>query len=100
MVHAVRRGGQAQDPAGERAQALQAGLMADELLYRIEIDRDTCMGSGVCTVYASNTFDLDEDTKFTVIDPAGDPLEQIEAAASGCPTGAIKVVRLPPPEWV
>jgi ferredoxin len=29
-----------------------------------------------------------------VIDPAGDPLEQIEAAAAGCPTGAIKVVHL------
>ena len=63
------------------------------MTYRIEIDRDTCMGSGVCTVYASATFDIDDETKSTVIDPAGDPLEQIEAAAAGCPTGAIKIVR-------
>ncbi|HLG66952.1 MAG TPA: ferredoxin [Acidimicrobiales bacterium] len=65
------------------------------LPYRIEIDRGVCMGSGVCTVYAPGTFGIDDDTKSTVVDPAGDPLEQIEAAAAGCPTGAISVVRLP-----
>jgi len=53
------------------------------------------MGSGVCAVYASATFDIDEATKSTVIDEAGDPLELIEAAAAGCPTGAIKVVHSP-----
>jgi ferredoxin len=68
----------------------------DGVTYRIEIDRNTCMGSGVCTVYASSTFDIDDDTKSIVIDPAGDPLEQIEAAAAGCPTGAIKVIRTSP----
>jgi len=67
----------------------------DRLTYRIDIDRNTCMGSGVCTVYASATFDIDDETKSIVIDPAGDPLEQIEAAAAGCPTGAITVVRTP-----
>jgi ferredoxin len=67
--------------------------MSGQLPYRIEIDRETCMGSGVCSVYAPETFDLDDDTKSTVIDPAGNPLDQIEAAAAGCPTGAIKVVR-------
>jgi ferredoxin len=67
--------------------------MGEALPYRIEIDRDTCMGSGVCAVYASRTFDLDDDTKSTVVDPAGNPLEQIEAAAAGCPTGAIRIVR-------
>ena len=72
--------------------------MSDQLPYRIEIDRDTCMGSGVCSVYAPETFDLDDDTKSTVIDPAGNPLEQIEAAAAGCPTGAIKVIRTAAPE--
>ena len=59
--------------------------------YSIEIDRDVCMGSGVCVVYAARTFDIDDDTKSTVVDPAGDPLEQIRAAAAGCPTGAITV---------
>jgi len=59
--------------------------------YAIEIDRDVCMGSGVCEVYASKTFEVDDETRSTVVDPAGDPLEQIRAAAAGCPTGAITV---------
>jgi ferredoxin len=67
--------------------------MAGPLPYRIEIDRDTCMGSGVCNVYAPETFGIDDETKSTVIDPAGNPLDQIEAAAAGCPTRAITVVR-------
>jgi ferredoxin len=67
--------------------------MAAELPYRIEIDREACMGSGVCTIYASGTFDIDDETKSTVVDPAGNTLEQIESAAAGCPTRAIKVVR-------
>jgi ferredoxin len=50
------------------------------------------MGSGVCAVYASATFDVDDETKSIVIDLAGDPLDVIEAAAAGCPTGAIKVI--------
>lgn len=62
-----------------------------ELPYRIEIDRSKCMGSGVCTVYAPETFEIDDETKSTVVDPAGNPLEQIEAAAAGCPTGSISV---------
>jgi ferredoxin len=65
-----------------------------ELSYTIEIDRDVCMGSGVCVVYAARTFSIDDETKSTVIDPAGDLFEQIEAAASGCPTGAIKITKV------
>jgi ferredoxin len=72
--------------------------MSGQLPYRIEIDRDTCMGSGVCSVFAPETFDLDDDTKSTVVDAAGNPLDQIEAAAAGCPTGAIKVVRTSAPD--
>jgi ferredoxin len=63
-----------------------------EARYSIHIDRDVCMGSGVCTVYAPRTFELDDDTKSTVADPAGDPLDQIRVAAAGCPTGAITVI--------
>lgn len=61
--------------------------------FRIEIDRETCAGSGVCTVYAPKTFDLDDDTRATVIEPIGDSLEQVEAAAAGCPTEAITIHR-------
>jgi ferredoxin len=64
------------------------------LPYSIEIDRTLCMGSGVCVVYAANTFEIDDETISTLVDAAGDPLPQIEAAAAGCPMRAITVTRL------
>jgi ferredoxin len=66
--------------------------MDNELPYRIEIDRSVCMGSGVCVVYAAETFDIDDETKSVVQDAAGNPQAQIEAAVAGCPTGAITFV--------
>lgn len=59
--------------------------------YAIQIDREVCMGSGVCVVYAARTFEIDDETKSTVIDPEGNSLEEIQAAAQGCPTRAITV---------
>jgi ferredoxin len=65
--------------------------MNDHTSYSIHIDREVCMGSGVCVVYAPRTFEIDDETKSTVANEAGDPLEQIRTAAAGCPTGAITV---------
>lgn len=59
---------------------------------RIIIDTDVCMGSGQCSMYAENTFELGEDDLARVVDPDGDPADVIDEAAAGCPTGAIKVV--------
>jgi ferredoxin len=47
------------------------------------------MGSGVCIAYAPATFAHDAETKAVVLDPAEDPEPDIQAAAEGCPTGAI-----------
>jgi ferredoxin len=49
------------------------------------------MGSGNCSFYAPATFDLGDDGKAIVIDPAGDPEDKINTAAKGCPTQAIFV---------
>jgi len=58
---------------------------------RIEIDPEQCMGSGNCSFWAPNTFDLGDDGIAHVVDPAGDPVEKVVLAASGCPTQAIAV---------
>lgn len=50
------------------------------------------MGSGQCCFYAPNTFDQDDETIATVIDPQGDPAETIQAAVDGCPTRALSIV--------
>ena len=58
---------------------------------RISVDRETCMGSGVCCVYAPRTFELDDAGISTVRDPSGDGPDEVRAAAEGCPTRSIVV---------
>jgi ferredoxin len=55
----------------------------------VSVDREMCMGTGVCIAFAPRTFAHDSETKAIVLDPAGDTKADIEAAAEGCPTGAI-----------
>lgn len=66
--------------------------MATTAHREIRVDRTLCMGSGQCCWYAPNTFDQDDETVAIVVDPQGDPEEQIRAAVSGCPTGALSIV--------
>lgn len=58
----------------------------------ITVDRELCSGSGICIVFAPATFGHDAETKAVVIDPHGDSIEDLVAAAEGCPTGAIVLV--------
>ena len=59
---------------------------------RIVVDRELCMGSGMCIVYAANTFAHDDETKAIVVDPTGDSIEAIRIAVEACPTSAIRIV--------
>jgi len=57
----------------------------------IEIDRDTCIGSGNCTFAVPGVFGLDDEGVAVVVDPdAGDEATIMEAARN-CPSKAIKV---------
>ena len=58
----------------------------------IVVDRELCMGSVMCIVYAPGTFAHDEETKAVVVDPSGDPIESIRNAVQACPTSAIRLV--------
>jgi ferredoxin len=49
------------------------------------------MGSGMCIMYAPGTFPHDDQTKAVIVDPAGDPAENILTAVEACPTGALTV---------
>jgi len=60
--------------------------------WSVTVDRDLCMGSGMCIVYAPGTFEHDEATKAVVIDPPGDPLDAIRTAIEACPTSALRLV--------
>jgi ferredoxin len=58
----------------------------------LEIDRDVCIGSGLCTVYAPATFDIDDDARSYVKDAHGDASDQIRLAIEACPTNAIRLI--------
>lgn len=58
---------------------------------RLAVDREVCIGSGMCLVYAPNTFGHDDGSKAIVLDPAGDTADAIGAAVEACPTGALRL---------
>ncbi len=62
-----------------------------ERTRRIAVDRELCMGSGMCIVYAPGTFAHDEETKAIVVDPTGDAIDAVRIAIEACPTGALSL---------
>jgi ferredoxin len=62
-------------------------------VLRIEIDTAKCMGSGNCSFWAPETFDLGDDSVAFVTNPAGDDEDKIILAGQGCPTQAIAIWR-------
>lgn len=59
---------------------------------RVKVNRELCIGCGVCTSLCPTVFTLDEEGKSKVINESGCGSEcDCEAAASSCPTGAITV---------
>ena len=55
----------------------------------ITIDRDVCIGSGSCVLYAGATFTQDAEAKAQLLDPIGDDLDTIRTAVEACPTRAL-----------
>jgi ferredoxin len=60
------------------------------MAIEIEVSAARCMGSKTCTHAADGVFVMAGDVA-RVANPTAAPLEDILAAAEGCPTGAIKV---------
>jgi len=63
------------------------------MVLEVDIDRDSCMGSGNCVYEAAGVFDLDGDSVAVVVDPGAAPEEKVLDAARKCPTQAISVRR-------
>lgn len=57
--------------------------------YKIEIDRELCVGDGACADDAPDTFEMDDEDIAKVQDGEHDDAETILAAAQACPTEAI-----------
>lgn len=63
------------------------------MALEIKINREICMGSGNCSFWAPDVFDLDDDGVAIVISADGSPEEKVILAAQGCPTQAISISR-------
>jgi len=59
--------------------------------YKVEIDREECIGDQLCCSEAPNTFEMDDEDKARVISEDGDAPEVILAAAKGCPVDCIHI---------
>ncbi len=57
--------------------------------YKIEVDRDLCIGDQACCAEAPNTFEMDDENIAIVTNAEGDSEEEILAAAKICPVDAI-----------
>ncbi len=60
--------------------------------YKVELDRETCIGCGACTV-ASDNFVKDGE-KAKVVNAEVDSLGANQEAADNCPVSAIKVTKI------
>lgn len=60
--------------------------------WEVVVDRDVCIGSGMCCTYAPGTFDIDDSAKSFVKDVNGDPIDAIRTAVEACPTGALRLI--------
>lgn len=59
---------------------------------RLVVDRERCLGTGVCVEFAPNTFAHDASATAVVLDPVGDPVEDIITAVEACPMSALHLV--------
>ena len=58
---------------------------------RVRVDRDLCIGVGNCVAYAPTVFELDEENKAVVLDPASVDDDTLLEAAKSCPESAILI---------
>ena len=60
--------------------------------WKVETDRDRCIGSGTCAFTAADVFDVDDTGRAVVIGPVAAGDERVRDAVRACPTGALRLV--------
>ena len=58
---------------------------------KISIDREECIGDGLCANEAPETFEMDDESKAVVLEDSTDDHECILEAAKACPLDIIVV---------
>jgi ferredoxin len=60
--------------------------------YKVEIDKETCIGCGACTVACDNF--VNDGDKAKVVNEEVDTIGANQEAADSCPVSAIKVTKI------
>lgn len=61
---------------------------------QVQVDRDVCIGAGLCVLAAPEVFDQSEDDGLVVVLAAGalaDPDAAVREAVRRCPSGALSL---------
>ena len=58
-------------------------------MKNLKVDKNKCIGCGLCATLAINTFEIEDDGKSKVINEEGDSEGDIKNAIKSCPVGAI-----------
>jgi ferredoxin len=60
-------------------------------MSQVQVDRDRCVGSGVCESLAPDVFEVDDDGLLIVHreEPAADDLDGVRDAVQACPARAL-----------
>lgn len=61
---------------------------------RLTVDREVCVGAGMCVLTAPGVFDQDDEEGLVtqlVADPVGQDAEAVEKAVGLCPSGALRL---------
>ena len=59
--------------------------------WSVVIDRESCIGSGLCVAYAPGTFEHDEEAKAILRNPTTEGLDEVRTAVEACPMGALQL---------
>jgi ferredoxin len=63
------------------------------MALEVKVERARCIATKSCVNAAPATFAIDAANVSVVVDPEGDPEDDVVRAAEACPTGAISVWR-------
>lgn len=61
------------------------------MVYRIEVDKDACIGCGVCEATCPDVFKMGDDGKSELLQVRLEDVGCAEEAAQNCPVECIKI---------
>jgi ferredoxin len=64
----------------------------------VTVDKGRCVGSATCLIVAPGSFELDEHDRSEPTAPVITDVAGAEQAEQLCPTGAIRLTRIEPPQ--